>query len=134
MLTGTADCEFNQKVDVLPIEGQAGHFMVRYQGKRYRMVPRETATGAVRLEDPLEGVVWLQIPAKSMLMNARRGQRMIDACMHAEQRAAVAAVQAAAQHGSIGIAPATAAAAASEPAVAASGVTAATPAAPAASR
>jgi hypothetical protein len=31
-----------------------------------------------------------------MLMNARIGQRMVDGCMHAEQRAAMSAVQGAA--------------------------------------
>ena len=97
VLTGAADCEFNQKVTVQPVDGQAGHFSVTHQGRHYRMVPRETSTGAVRLEDPINGIVWLQIPVKSMLMNARRGQRMVDSCMHAEQRAAVAAATAAGQ-------------------------------------
>jgi len=92
VLTGAAECEFNQRVTVQALDGQPGLFTVSHQGRHYRMVPRETATGAVRLEDPANGIIWLQIPAKSMLMNARRGQRMVDSCMHAEQRAAVAAV------------------------------------------
>ena len=91
VLIGQADCEFNQRVVVQPVDGQPGWFVVQYQGTRYRMLPRETSTGAVRLEDPAAGIVWLQIPAKSMLMNARKGQRMIDSCMHSEQRAAVLA-------------------------------------------
>jgi hypothetical protein len=41
--------------------------------------------------------VWLQIPSKSMLMNAKVGQRMVDGCMHPEQRAAVSAVEGAAK-------------------------------------
>jgi hypothetical protein len=60
------------------------------------MVPEETSTGAVRLFDKKAGVVWLQIPAKSMLLNTRAGQRLVDRCTHAEQRAAVGAVSAAA--------------------------------------
>lgn len=92
VLTGPAECEFNQRITVQPLAGQPGLFTVSHQGRHYRMLPRETTTGAVRLEDPANGIVWLQIPAKSMLMNARRGQRMVDSCMHAEQRAAVAAV------------------------------------------
>ncbi|MBP6903237.1 MAG: hypothetical protein KBC73_24325 [Burkholderiaceae bacterium] len=109
VLTGEAECEFKQHILVSAVAGEPGHFELKHQGRRYRMVPRETATGAVRLEDPLEGLVWLQIPAKSMLMNARRGQRMVDHCRHAEQRAAMAAVEGAAQ--SLGIAPPAAAAA-----------------------
>ena len=55
------------------------------------MVPEETTTGAVRLEDKKAGIVWLQIPAKSMLMNSKIGQRMADSCLHEEQRVAAAA-------------------------------------------
>lgn len=108
VLTGAADCELNQRVTVRAMDGQPGLFTVSHQGRHYRMLPRETTTGAVRLEDPANGIVWLQIPTKSMLMNARRGQRMVDSCMHAEQRTAVAAVTDTAQ--GIGIvAPASAA-------------------------
>jgi hypothetical protein len=110
VLTGQADCEFKQRVDVQPLAGTPGYFTVSHQGKRYRMLPRETATGAVRLEDPVAGIVWLQIPAKSMLMNAKIGQRMVDNCLHPEQRAAVAAVTGAAQGIGIVAQPAPAAA------------------------
>ncbi len=110
VLTGVSDCEFNQRIQVHPVDGQPGYFTVSHQGRHYRMLPRETATGAVRLEDPANGIVWLQIPAKSMLMNARRGQRMVDSCMHADQRAAVNAATAAGAAGGqagqgIGIVP-----------------------------
>lgn len=95
VLTGDAACEFNQTVSVRPIAGLPGRFRLTYKHVSYTMVPEETSTGAVRLEDKKAGIVWLQIPSKSMLMNARIGQRMVDACMHAEQRAAVTAVRAA---------------------------------------
>jgi hypothetical protein len=123
VLTGTADCEFKQSVTVQPIEGLPGYFHVGHLGKRYRMLPRETSTGAVRLEDPANGIVWLQIPTKSMLMDAKRGQRMIDSCLHSAQRAAVAAAGTAGEAAGqgIGIVPQVQAAAAPQ----ASGVPAA---------
>ncbi len=96
VLTGTAQCEFNQKVQVDALQGKPGHFKVAFNKASYTMVPQETTTGAVRLEDKKNGVVWLQIPSKSMMMNHKIGQRMVDGCMHAEQRAAVEAVKAAA--------------------------------------
>lgn len=126
VLVGAADCEFKQQVHVHPVDGHPGHFHVGFQGKRYTMVPQETATGAVRLEDPRAGTVWLQIPMKSMLMDARRGQRLVDGCLHSEQRAAVAAAAGAAPATALGISAAPAAPLAPAPAVAASA-----PAAPA---
>jgi len=99
VLTGDAACEFDQTVSVLPINGQPGHFRVTFKKVAYTVVPEETTSGAIRLEDKKAGIVWLQIPSKSMLMNAKVGQRMVDGCMHAEQRAAVSAAQGAAAAG-----------------------------------
>lgn len=103
VLIGTADCEFKQQITLAAVDGRPGYFDLAYQGKRYRMVPRETVTGAVRLENPHEGLVWLQIPAKSMLMSAKLGKRLVDYCTLSEQRAAITAVRDAAS--SLGIEP-----------------------------
>jgi hypothetical protein len=97
VMTGDIDCEFNQKITLKAVDGQPGHFHLGFKKVTYRMVPQETTTGAVRLEDKKAGVVWLQIPVKSMLMNAKIGQRMVDACLHADQRAAIEASAAAAR-------------------------------------
>jgi len=86
VMTGNAQCEFNQQVSVQPIAGKPGHFKLVYKNAAYTMVPEETTTGAVRLEDKHAGMVWVQIPAKSMLLNAKAGQRMVDGCQQAQQR------------------------------------------------
>lgn len=125
VLTGSAECEFNERVSVTAIDGQPGHFHVGHKGLRYTMVPEETATGAVRLVDRRAGVVWLQIPVKSMLMNSRQGRRMVDACTQAEQRVAVAAAAGAAA--SLGIKPAAPTAAEAAVAVSAEATVAAAP-------
>ena len=96
VLTGTAQCEFEQTVSVDALQDKPGFFRVAFNKASYVMTPQETTTGAVRLEDKRNGIVWLQIPAKSMMMNQKIGQRMVDGCTHAEQRAATTAVEAAA--------------------------------------
>jgi hypothetical protein len=93
VLTGLADCEFNEKVDVQKIPGHSGNFKVTYNHKSYVMVPEETTTGAIRLVDTGGAVVWIQIPMKSMLMNQREHHRLVDNCMEDEQRIAVQASQ-----------------------------------------
>ena len=90
VLTGSADCEFRQTVQLTAIDGRAGHFKLVFGKLSYTLVAQETTTGAVRLEDRKAGVVWLQIPTKSMLLNAKVGQRMVDSCVHEQQRFAVA--------------------------------------------
>ena len=94
--TGQAACEFNQVVDLDRIADRPGHFKLKFKNVSYTVVPEETTTGALRLEDKKAGIVWLQIPSKSMLMNSKIGQRMVDNCMHPEQRAAMQAVEGAA--------------------------------------
>lgn len=89
VMTGNAKCEFDQQVSVFPVDGKPGHFHVGYKNAKYTMVPQETTTGAVRLEDRRAGVMWLQIPTKSMLMNSKIGQRMVDSCTQSQQRAAL---------------------------------------------
>ncbi len=98
VLTGKAECEFNQHVEVDAITAHPGHFKVSFKNARYTMTPEETSTGAVRLQDKKLGVVWLQIPTKSMLMNQKIGQRMVDGCTQTEQRVAVEAAKAAAKN------------------------------------
>jgi hypothetical protein len=96
VLTGRADCEFKQYVVVERVGAGGGSFRVRHSGRTYNMVPEETSTGAVRLVDQKSGVVWIQIPVKSMLLNHRVGRRIIDACASPAQRQAQADADAAA--------------------------------------
>jgi hypothetical protein len=95
--TGSAACEFDQVVTLDRIVEHPGHFRLQFKKASYTVVPEETTTGALRLEDKKAGIVWLQIPSKSMLMNSKIGQRLVDNCLHAEQRAALKAVEGAAE-------------------------------------
>jgi hypothetical protein len=97
VLTGVAQCEFNQTVEVRPMKDKPGHFRVEYKNVAYVMTPEETTTGAVRLYDKRSRVVWLQIPSKSMMMDQGAGRRMVDSCQQTEQRIAVEASKAAGQ-------------------------------------
>ena len=125
VLTGRTDCEFKQSVNVEPVSGKPGHFEVQLGKRTYRMVPEETSTGAIRLHDKQADVVWLQIPVKSMMMDNKAGHRLVDACQHPQQRAAVEAVEQA----RVAAAAAVTAATAADTAAAAATTAAANPAA-----
>jgi hypothetical protein len=86
VFVGSAECEFGERIAISAVEGSPGHFRLQHRKATYNLVPEETTTGAVRLEDKRAGIVWLQIPAKSMMMNAKVGQRVADNCMMAEQK------------------------------------------------
>ncbi len=74
----------------------AGYVDVRHKKDVWVMKPVASATGAVRLEDIDKNVLLVQIPYKSMLLNVRSGQRIVDSCQHDSQIATEKADKAAA--------------------------------------
>lgn len=85
VLTGTIKCELGASVNVEADAKKPGFFTLTHAGVRYRIHPVESRTGAVRLEDPSRGVMWLQLGNKSMLMSQKQGLRLADECQAAKQ-------------------------------------------------
>ena len=85
VFTGSSQCEFNQTISVEPSLQHSGYLDVR-QGKRsWLMKPVMSATGALRLEDVRNEALMIQIGTKSMLLNQKTGQRLVDDCRHPRQ-------------------------------------------------
>lgn len=82
---GRLPCELGAFVTVKADAKAPGYFDVHIANQKYRMVPVETTTGAIRLEDRQAGAVWLQLANKSMLMNQKLGKRLADACVSPDQ-------------------------------------------------
>jgi hypothetical protein len=85
VFVGTIPCELGNSVTVTPSNRRPGFFVVQTKGARFSMHPVESRTGAIRLEDPKRGALWLQLGNKSMLMSQKLGQRLADECMSPEQ-------------------------------------------------
>jgi len=82
---GTIPCELGASVTITPSATRPGFFLVQTGKTRFRMHPVESRTGAIRLEDPRAGAMWLQLGNKSMLMSQKIGQRLADECMSPDQ-------------------------------------------------
>jgi hypothetical protein len=82
---GVIPCEMGASVTITPNEKRPGFFMVQTKTARFRMHPVEARTGAIRLEDPRAGAIWIQLGNKSMLMSQKLGQRLADECMSPAQ-------------------------------------------------
>ena len=85
VFVGTIPCELGNSVTLTPSNRRTGFFVVQTKGARFNMHPVESRTGAIRLEDPRRGAMWLQLGNKSMLMSQKLGQRLADECMSPEQ-------------------------------------------------
>lgn len=85
VFVGSIPCELGNSVTITPSNRRPGFFLVQTKGARFSMHPVESRTGAIRLEDPRRGAMWLQLGNKSMLMSQKLGQRLADECMSPEQ-------------------------------------------------
>ena len=81
---GEIQCELGEKVTIKPMKRE-GFFFVSRGVNKFVMHPEESRTGAIRLEDPARGALWLQLANKSMLMNQKEGKRLADECKSPEQ-------------------------------------------------
>jgi hypothetical protein len=83
---GDIACELGATVSVKP-HSRHGFFRVSVRNNHFVMHPVHSRTGAIRLEDPARGAMWLQLGNKSMLMSQKMGQRLADECQSADQAA-----------------------------------------------
>jgi hypothetical protein len=77
---GKFHCEFNETLTIVPNKEHHGYLTLTHKKAVANMLPVPTDTGALRLESKAAGLVWLQLPTKSMLMNSKIGQRLADDC------------------------------------------------------
>ncbi|ALT77381.1 hypothetical protein [Paucibacter sp. KCTC 42545] len=93
---GRYDCEFKQSIELEPHATAAGYVDVKYLKQVFTMKPVLSSTGALRLEDVTGRTLMIQIANKSMLLDTQVGQRIVDECLHPEQRTLIDLARAAA--------------------------------------
>ena len=73
-------CELGQRMTMRGSETVDSVIELIWQGQRYNLQRVATSTGANRFEDSVSGLVWIGIPAKGMLLDARRGRPLANEC------------------------------------------------------
>lgn len=82
---GRLPCELGQTVTIAPDAKSPGYFDLTLKKTNFRMHAVQSKSGAVRLDAVSGDAVWIQLSNKSMLVNAKLGQRMVDVCTSPEQ-------------------------------------------------
>lgn len=80
LIAGNFQCELGNRVDVSADPQHPNAINLAWKGRSYPLQAVATSTGALRYEDVASGHVWIQIPAKSMLLNAKAGQQLANEC------------------------------------------------------
>ncbi len=83
---GTIPCADKASVTI----GESKEHLDQYDitiGKAHYVAARiSTDSGAVKLEDKQNGIVWLQMSNKSMLFNEKLGKRLATDCQNEQQK------------------------------------------------
>jgi len=86
---GDYACEFNQAIRIDRHPKTEGYVNVAWNKQLFTMKPVLSSTGALRLEDVSGRTLMIQIANKSMLLDVKVGQRLVDDCISPAQRAAI---------------------------------------------
>ncbi len=76
-------CELGRKLTVYNSTANHQQIGLRWKNKLHRLDRVETKTGADRFENSKDGLVWIVIPSKSMLLDSRKGQQLANECLRA---------------------------------------------------
>jgi hypothetical protein len=87
--TGSASidfkCELGNQVTIYTNPGDDTHIALRWKKRVHRLDRVGTSTGAQRFENRRYGLVWIGIPAKSMLLDSKLSRQLANECRSAEQ-------------------------------------------------
>ena len=81
-------CAEGHNITVFRNPGDPNNVAIRWGNRISRMKRVETESGAERLEHEKRGLVFIGIPAKAMLLDAKRGRQLANECKSPEQVAA----------------------------------------------
>lgn len=87
--TGSTDMDYNcalgDKVTIFSNAADDRHIALRWNKRLLRLTRVDTSTGAHRFENRRQGIVWIGIPAKGILLDSKKGQQLANECKSAEQ-------------------------------------------------
>lgn len=81
----TFNCELGNKITTYTNPEDSKHLAIRWKNKLHRLHRISTTTGANRFENIKYGLVWIDIPAKAMLLDSNKGQQLANECRDPEQ-------------------------------------------------
>lgn len=77
LASGVYGCELGQKLE---IQRTAKQIEVNWQGKSHTLLRYDSASGLPRYEDRQNGLLWIDLPWKGVLMDVRSGRPLANEC------------------------------------------------------
>lgn len=76
-------CELGNTLTIFQKPGDTQRIALRWNKKIHQMDRVNTSTGANRFENHKIGLVWIDIPAKGILLDSKRGRQLANECKSA---------------------------------------------------
>jgi hypothetical protein len=80
------DCELGNKLTIYNDANDDQQITLQWNKHLHRMTRVSTTTGAHRFENAANGLVWIGIPAKGMLLDSKKGKQLANECRNADQK------------------------------------------------
>lgn len=80
LASGTYRCDMGQRVDVQRSTGDPGLIQIGWSGKRFQLARNPSHSGLPRFEDDRSGLVWIDLPWKSILLDRDTNKPLASDC------------------------------------------------------
>lgn len=80
LIANEYNCELGNKLTIYASEKDEQHLALRWKKMLLQLTRVETTTGANRFENRSSGLIWINIPSKGILLDAKKGQQLANEC------------------------------------------------------
>ncbi len=90
-VTTEYSCELGNKLTIFANDKDDSHIALRWKKRIHRLDKVGTTTGARRFENKTFGLIWIGIPSKGMLLDAKLNRQLANECKNAAQESGIVA-------------------------------------------
>ena len=80
LASGVYRCELGRRVDIQRDTRNANLIKLTWKGSDYQLQRYDSASGLPRYEDRQHGLLWIDLPQKSVLIDVNSGQQLANEC------------------------------------------------------